>query len=330
MNVIEQKSRDVFSRQQCRVLIASCRLSSPPETATRTVESNLGMMLETLENAAPYQPHIICFPEIVLHQGWPMSEMMGLAQPVPGLATEQVARKARALNSHVVFCLLECDGERIYNTAVLITPDGEIGGKYRKYQPTSYEMKGGIAPGESISVWETAVGRIGCAICFDLKFPEVGLALARGDARLVLWPSMFHGGRRLTSWAMDYGFYMARSHGASGSIVSPTGQVVSEPGATLALPRSNALISWCFAVLNLDHRTYHLDFHEEKIKAIQAKYGPGIELSYLREEGIFHLASRMPGLSIEQLEREFEMKPLRTYLDEATATRLGHMERRRS
>jgi hypothetical protein len=319
--MITKDAPATFSPQQCRVLIASCRLSSQPQTAALTVEDNLRMVLEALDNAAPYQPHIICFPEIVLHQGWAMSEMMSLAQSVPGPASELIAQKARTLKTHVVFCLLERDGERIYNTAVLITPNGEVGGKYRKYQPTSYEMEDGVTPGEFVPVWETAVGRIGCAICFDLKFPEVGLALSRSDARLVLWPSMFHGGHRLASWATDYGFYIARSHCTSGSIISPTGQVSSGPGATLLLPQSNALISWSFAGLNLDHRSYHLDFHEEKIKAMQAKYGPGIELGYLREEGIFNLASRMPELSIEQLEREYEMKPLRVYLDEAATMR---------
>ena len=64
----------------------------------------------------------------------------------------------------------------VYNTAVLLGPDGAVLGVYRKTHPFCTEMRsrgGWVTPGDEVSVVETDLGRIGLIICFDGDYPEL-------------------------------------------------------------------------------------------------------------------------------------------------------------
>lgn len=294
------------------------------------VEHNRKTILACLDAAAAYRPDFVCFPEIMLQSGvGGFKVALPFAETVPGLTSEMVAARARSLGCHVVFCTIERANRRFYNTAVLIGRDGNIVGKYRKFHTTSYEMKDGITPGEAVPVWETDGGRVGCAICFDLKFPAVGLALSRGRAQVVFLPSMFYGGRRLAAWAMDYGFYIIRCHSSGGAIVDPVGNRIASEGPPLPLRGVNAVVKWTFAEVNADRKTYHLDFNREKLPALARKYGSGAAIDFMWEEGTFSLTSNLPGLSVVDLEREFGLQDLRAYLDEAEHMRAARLRARR-
>ena len=309
--------------KRVRLLAASC-CAGFPETASlgERVLLNRRMILECLNMASSYEPDFVCFPELVLQQQiGSISDMLPFAERIPGKTAHLVAAKARTLRSHVIFCTVERDGDRLYNTAVLAGRDGSIIGNYRKYHATAYEMRDGIDPGEEIPVWKSDCGPVGCAISFDLKFPEVGLALSRGGARVVFSPTTFLGGQRMISWAMDYGFYMVRCQATSGLIVDPTGAVVATEGPPLEVGGLDARVKWTFAEVNIDRKTYHLDFSLDKAKAIAKKYGAGVDIRYMYPEGIFSLASNMPKVTVLDIEKRFGLQDLRSYLDEADAVR---------
>ena len=309
--------------RKARLLSASCHCHFPEDAPPEgKVAIKRQMVLECLDRAAAYGPDFVCFPEIILQSGvGDFGDILPLAEALPGETSALIAEKARALNSHVIFCTLERDGGHVYNTAALIGRDGGLVGRYRKYHATGYEIKDGVTPGEEIPVWETDCGRVGCAICFDLKFPAVGLALSRGRAQVVFWPSMFNGGRRLRAWAMDYGFYMVRCTAARGAVVDPTGDFIAAEGPELKLDSVDGVVRWTFAEVNTDRKTYHLDFHGEKVRAVVEKYGAGVEVHYMHDEGTFSLLSNLPGVTVEDLEKEFGLQDLRAYLDEAAEIR---------
>lgn len=306
-----------------RVLSASCGIVSTDSVSPAArVDANRRMISEVLDRAAKYRPDFVCFPELVVQSGCGrFPDMAAQAESVPGPTVELVAEKARALRSHVILPLFERQGGRVYNTAVLIGRDGAVIGKYRKYHATGYEIKDGVTPGNEVPVWQTDCGRVGIAICFDLKFPAVGLALSRGNAQCVFFPTMFYGGQRLVSWAMDYGFHLVRCHGAGGRIVDPTGATLTIEGQPEPMTLPDARLKWTFADLNLDHRTYHLDFHYDKMAAIAAKYGAGVLIRRMPEEGTFNVTCNLPDRTVDDIEREFELKSLRRYLDEAAEIR---------
>ena len=113
------------------------------------------------------------------------------AEPIPGPSTDRMCEAARKTKKWVVpGSLYERDSGKIYNTAVVISPDGEIVAKYRKMFPwLPYES--GSTPGHEFSVFNVpGIGRFGLAICYDLWFPEVARTLAWMGAEVILQPTM--------------------------------------------------------------------------------------------------------------------------------------------
>jgi predicted amidohydrolase len=79
------------------------------------------------------------------------------------------------------------DGSYV-NAAQLVTPEGAIGVQ-DKFIMTPFERTWGVSAGETLRVFETAIGRIGIAICYDSEFPLLVRALAEAGADFVLVPS---------------------------------------------------------------------------------------------------------------------------------------------
>ncbi|GAA2265040.1 hypothetical protein GCM10010149_01360 [Nonomuraea roseoviolacea subsp. roseoviolacea] len=79
---------------------------------------------------------------------------------------------------------MERDGVRLYDTAVLVGPDGYVG-RYRKAHLWNRE-KLWFTPGDSgFPVFDTLIGRIGLLICWDIWFPEVPRLLAQQGADII-------------------------------------------------------------------------------------------------------------------------------------------------
>jgi predicted amidohydrolase len=88
---------------------------------------------------------------------------------------------------------------RVYNTSVLVGPDGGLLGVYRKIHLFDIDLPGlehlkesrAVAPGTELVVAEAPVGPVGLSICYDLRFPELYRALVARGARLLAVPSAF-------------------------------------------------------------------------------------------------------------------------------------------
>lgn len=132
-----------------------------------------------------------------------------------------MAKLAKKHHAYIVTCVDRKEQDTYYNSAVLIKRDGEIVGVYDKVYPVmpntldgndwnEFGNKNG-KPGADVPVFETDFGRIGIAICFDAHFAELWQRLADRDAELVLFPSMFSGGRLLGAYATIHHYYIVTS-----------------------------------------------------------------------------------------------------------------------
>lgn len=110
------------------------------------------------------------------------------AEPVPGPSTEYFGRLAKQYDTYIVAGLLERDRHLVYNVAVLIGPDGEVAGKYRKVTLPRGEIERGCAPGHEYPVFETRFGKLGMMVCYDGFFPEVARELTNRGAEVIAWP----------------------------------------------------------------------------------------------------------------------------------------------
>jgi predicted amidohydrolase len=112
---------------------------------------------------------------------------------VAELAGDRVALHVELARRHGVHILVGSgpvrrDDGRYVNAAQLVTPDGLVG-EQEKIIMTPFERDWGISPGGPLRVFETALGRIGVAICYDSEFPLLVRAQAEAGADIVLVPS---------------------------------------------------------------------------------------------------------------------------------------------
>ena len=113
------------------------------------------------------------------------------SEVVPGIISERLCNLARNLNRWLIpGSMYELDGDKLYNTALVISPKGDIVRKYRKMFPwLPYED--GITPGEEFCVFDIPeVGRFGLCICYDMWFPEVARTLVWQGAEVILQPTL--------------------------------------------------------------------------------------------------------------------------------------------
>jgi len=111
-----------------------------------------------------------------------------IAEPIPGPSTSYFGELARKHGLYIVAGLFERDGHLVYNSAVLLGPDGQVVGKYRKTSLPRSEVEAGVYPGHDYPVFETRFGKVGIMICYDGFFPEVARELANRGAEVIAWP----------------------------------------------------------------------------------------------------------------------------------------------
>jgi len=130
----------------------------------------------------------VCFSEHALTFGVPGSEKE-LAVAVPGPEVERLAAAARNADCYVIMGLREQAHPAPYNSAVLIGPNGDVVGVYRKVHLTPGEYLTRQA-GADWPVFQTRHGVVGIQICYDYYFPEATRCLALRGAEIVFCPTM--------------------------------------------------------------------------------------------------------------------------------------------
>lgn len=217
------------------------------------LKNNLNRGLEALEKAAAAGAELIVFPELsflpFLPQRPARPGFERYAEEVPGPTTEIISRKAAELRVAVVFNLLEIEAGKTYDSSPIVDRDGRLVGLNRMVhvmEAPGFHEKGYYHPGDlGAGVFDTSVGRIGVAICYDRHFPEYMRALALKGAELVVipqagakgeWPAgLFEAELQVAAFQNGYFVALANRVGKEevvdfegGSLlVDPRGQVVA-------------------------------------------------------------------------------------------------------
>lgn len=183
--------------------------------------------------------------------GYDYKRLAELADETPRVADE-LAEIAGRLNLVIVGSLPEKHQGSIYNTAFVHDRGQELG-RYRKlhlFSPMKEDRY--LAPGDQTLVIPTSVGRLGLAICYDLRFPEMFRRLALDGAETVCLPAQWPSPRQLhwrtllraRSIENQYFLVAANNCGPLGNlnffgmslIVSPRGEFLAEGGESMAEP----------------------------------------------------------------------------------------------
>lgn len=120
----------------------------------------------------------------------------------------RIREKAKQYNTHIVFSFRELENGQHYNTGFLIDRKGNIAGKYRKTHLTMSELENGLTPGEEIKVFDTDIGKIGIAICWDIFFPELVRKMQKLGVDIICNPTAGYRESRIFERARDCGAYV--------------------------------------------------------------------------------------------------------------------------
>jgi len=142
-----------------------------------------------IEKAANQKADLVVLGECITTMGNGLDHVSG-AEPIPGPSTEYLATLADKHDLYLVTSLFEKVDHKVYNTAIMLGPDGELVGTYRKLCLARGEYRKGIAPGDGFPVFDTRFGKVGMMICFDVHMPEVARGLAANGAEVIAMPIM--------------------------------------------------------------------------------------------------------------------------------------------
>jgi predicted amidohydrolase len=186
---------------------------------------NVNSALELIDLAAGSGARLAILPEVWPYLG-PDEGNRVYAESVPGPITDALAGRARrhGMYIHAGSIYETRQGEPgLFNTSVVIAPDGEIIGHYSKIHmfdvvldgDAKYQESATITPGQEIATVDIDGVQVGLAICYDLRFPELFRILALRGAQVVVLPAAFtmttgkdHWETLIRARAIENGLYM--------------------------------------------------------------------------------------------------------------------------
>jgi len=164
--------------------------------AAEDVAANVQRGLDNLDKAAELGVNLAVFAELAFTRFYPQyladGDVNHLAETVPGPTTEKFMAKAKEHGMVVVINLFESENGRTYDSSPVIDSDGSLLGTTQMVHVADYECfyeKSYYTEGDhGAPVYDTAVGKVGVAICYDRHFPEFTRALGVNGAELVVIP----------------------------------------------------------------------------------------------------------------------------------------------
>lgn len=227
-------------------------------------EENMEAACRYIDEAATRGARLVTFPEVFNYIGEAPRE----PEEIPGGPT--ISRMAEKAREHGIW--IHCgsigevnpDGEKKYNTTVLLNPEGEEVARYRKLHAFDITLLDGTETRESdrmqigkdIVMVDTELGRLGLSICYDIRFPELYRYMALNGCQVIFTPANFQMQTGKDHWeiilrtrAVENTCYIVApaqigkkrgvslSYGSS-MVVNPWGTVIARaqetPGVTMA------------------------------------------------------------------------------------------------
>lgn len=172
------------------------KLALIQQHATPDSKENIQRGVEAFKKAAKQGVQVIAFAELAFTTFYPQhpagSDIQELAEPIPGPTTELFSELAKKWQIVTVLNLFERDGNQTFDSTPVVNADGALLGVTRMVhiiETPCFHEQGYYTHGDAKSlVYETAVGKIGVAICYDRHFPEYMRALGLMGAELVVVP----------------------------------------------------------------------------------------------------------------------------------------------
>ncbi|XP_044127961.1 deaminated glutathione amidase [Bufo gargarizans] len=198
------------SAEAPKPLIAVCQM-----TSTSDKEKNFSTCSRLVQEAAARRACVVFLPEAFDYIGSSTEETLSLAETLQGDLIQRYSGLARDCGVWLSLGGFHEKGSdwdkdrRISNSHVILDAAGHVISVYRKSHLFDVELQSGITlresaftvPGaEIVPPVSTPGGKVGLAVCYDLRFPEMSLALSREGAEILTYPSAFTVTTGLAHW----------------------------------------------------------------------------------------------------------------------------------
>uniref|UniRef100_A0A8W4FP60 Nitrilase 1 n=1 Tax=Sus scrofa TaxID=9823 RepID=A0A8W4FP60_PIG len=182
-------------------LVAVCQVTSTPDK-----QQNFKTCAELVREAARLGACLAFLPEAFDFIGRDPEETLRLSEPLGGKLLGEYTQLARECGLWLSLGGFHERGQdweqtqKIYNCHVILNNTGSVVATYRKTHLCDVEIPGqgpmcesnSTIPGPSLEPpVSTPAGKIGLAICYDMRFPELSLALVQAGAEILTYPSAF-------------------------------------------------------------------------------------------------------------------------------------------
>lgn len=216
----------------------------------------------TLASLKGYGLDLVVLSEGIMAFGQTNEDAEELERPGPFL--DVFMQFAAAERCHVAGSLRVLENGHVYNSMPFIGPDGEVLGVYHKANLTIRAIESGQRSGRSAVVVDTAIGRLGGVICFDLNFEDLRQEYRRLRPDILAFASVYHGGLMQQIWAYECrSYFISALPFIGGGVLDPFGRPLALTSSYTAVAR---------ATINLDRAMVHLDYNRAKFPEIERKY----------------------------------------------------------
>ncbi|MGE5415166.1 MAG: carbon-nitrogen hydrolase family protein [Acidobacteriota bacterium] len=221
-------------------------------------DENLKKASEMVKDAAIQGCSLVVLPEM-FNCPYQTAKFPEYAEQIPEgqtfLTLQELARSLRITLIGGSIPEVDEDG-RVYNTSLVFDDQGDLLARHRKMHLFDVDIKDGISfresdtltAGNEVTTFETKLGLMGLAICYDLRFPELARLMTQHGAQTLVYPGAFNTTTGPLHWeillrcrAVDNQVYVIAAspaydpagvypaHGHS-MIVDPWGSIISEAG----------------------------------------------------------------------------------------------------
>lgn len=161
---------------------------------------NIEHACEMIKKAASENADIIVLPEM-FNCPYQNDCFPVYAEEYPGKTTTALSQAAKENNVYIIGgSIPELYGGNIFNTSYAFDREGNLIAKHQKMHLFDINVEGGVyfmesdtlSPGNQVTVFDTEFGKIGLAICYDIRFPELSRLMSLEGAELIILPAAFN------------------------------------------------------------------------------------------------------------------------------------------
>ena len=180
-------------------IVAAIQMNSSAD-----VEVNLNKAEGLIKQAAAQRAKLVVLPENFAFMGADANAQLAIAEsfgdgPLQTFLSEQAKKHKVWLVGGTIPIKAE-EPARVYSSSLLFNEQGELVARYNKLHlfdvtlvesNESYRESDYICPGDSVCVVDTPVGKVGMAVCYDLRFPELFRKMHEQNVEVIVLPSAF-------------------------------------------------------------------------------------------------------------------------------------------